>query len=299
MYNKNYTRKNMYKLVAIDLDGTLLNSYGEVSEKNKKAIKKAMQNGKEIVIASGRPLQSAKSFALESGASNYVTCGNGSLLYDVRNDKILFDKFIDRQKVLEIIKICEENSIFYCLYTENLTISKTLNYNILFYNNENKKMPEDKQTNIKIISDIYKYVEENPNIGILKITICDESSIIFGGIIKRLRQISDVDVLDVQHMARKVITSGTEDVKVEYHYTEITSKDVNKWIAIQNLANILNIKSSEVIAIGDNMNDMEMIENAGLGVMMGNSAEYMHEFADVVAPTNNDDGVAYILEKYL
>lgn len=299
MYNKNYTRKNMYKLVAIDLDGTLLNSYGEVSEKNKKAIKKAMQNGKEIVIASGRPLQSAKSFALESGASNYVTCGNGSLLYDVRNDKILFDKFIDRQKVLEIIKICEGNSIFYCLYTENLTISKTLNYNILFYNNENKKMPEDKQTNIKIISDIYKYVEENPNIGILKITICDESSIIFGGIIKRLRQISDVDVLDVQHMARKVITSGTEDVKVEYHYTEITSKDVNKWMAIQNLANRLNIKPSEVIAIGDNMNDMEMIENAGLGVIMGNSAEYMHEFADVVAPTNNDDGVAYILEKYL
>ena len=299
MYNKNYTRKNMYKLVAIDLDGTLLNSYGEVSEKNKKAIKKAMQNGKEIVIASGRPLQSAKSFALESGASNYVTCGNGSLLYDVRNDKILFDKFIDRQKVLEIIKICEENSIFYCLYTENLTISKTLNYNILFYNNENKKMPEDKQTNIKIISDIYKYVEENPNIGILKITICDESSIIFGGIIKRLRQISDVDVLDVQHMARKVITSGTEDVKVEYHYTEITSKDVNKWLAIQDLANRLNIKSSEVIAIGDNMNDKEMIENAGLGVIMGNSAEYMHEFADVVAPTNNDDGVAYILEKYL
>lgn len=299
MYNKNYTRKNMYKLIAIDLDGTLLNSYGEVSEKNKKAIKKAMQNGKEIVIASGRPLQSAKSFALESGASNYVTCGNGSLLYDVKNDKILFDKFIDRQKVLEIIKICEENSIFYCLYTENLTISKALNYNILFYNNENKKMPEDKQTNIKIISDIYKYVEENPNIGILKITICDESSIIFGGIIKRLRQISDVDVLDVQHMARKVITSGTEDVKVEYHYTEITSKDVNKWLAIQDLANRLNIKSSEVIAIGDNMNDKEMIENAGLGVIMGNSAEYMHEFADVVAPTNNDDGVAYILEKYL
>ncbi len=299
MYNKNYTRKNMYKLVAIDLDGTLLNSYGEVSEKNKKAIKKAMQNGKEIVIASGRPLQSAKSFALESGASNYVTCGNGSLLYDVKNDKILFDKFIDRQKVLEIIKICEENSIFYCLYTENLTISKALNYNILFYNNENKKMPEDKQTNIKIISDIYKYVEENPNIGILKITICDESSIIFGGIIKRLRQISDVDVLDVQHMARKVITSGTEDVKVEYHYTEITSKDVNKWLAIQDLANRLNIKSSEVIAIGDNMNDKKMIENAGLGVIMGNSAEYMHEFADVVAPTNNDDGVAYILEKYL
>ena len=244
-------------------------------------------------------MQSARSFALEAGASNYAICGNGSLLYNVKNNEILFDKFIERQKVLEIIKICEENSIFYCLYTENLTISKTLNYNILFYNNENKKMPEDKQTNIKIISDIYKYVEENPSVGILKITICDESAIIFGGIIKKLRKINDVDVLDVQHMARKVITSGTEEIKVEYHYTEITSKNVNKWAAILKLADRLKIDPKEIIAIGDNMNDKDMIENAGLGVIMGNSAEYMHKFADVVAPTNNDDGVAEILEKYL
>ena len=289
----------MYKLVTIDLDGTLLNSYGEISERNKNAIKNAVSKGVEIVIASGRPLQSARSFALEAGASNYAVCGNGSLLYNVKNNEILFDKFIERQKVLEIIKICEENSIFYCLYTENLTISKSLNYNILFYNNENKKMTEDKQTNIKIISDIYKYVEENPSVGILKITICDESAIIFGGIIKKLRKINDVDVLDVQHMARKVITSGTEEIKVEYHYTEITSKDVNKWAAILNLADRLKIDPKEIIAIGDNMNDKDMIENAGLGVIMGNSAEYMHKFADVVAPTNNDDGVAEILEKYL
>ena len=289
----------MYKLVTIDLDGTLLNSYGEISERNKNAIKNAVSKGVEIVIASGRPLQSARSFALEAGASNYAVCGNGSLLYNVKNNEILFDKFIERQKVLEIIKICEENSIFYCLYTENLTISKSLNYNILFYNNENKKMTEDKQTNIKIISDIYKYVEENPSVGILKITICDESAIIFGGIIKKLRKINDVDVLDVQHMARKVITSGTEEIKVEYHYTEITSKDVNKWAAILKLADRLKIDPKEIIAIGDNMNDKDMIENAGLGVIMGNSAEYMHKFADVVAPTNNDDGVAEILEKYL
>ncbi len=289
----------MYKLVTIDLDGTLLNSYGEISERNKNAIKNAVSKGVEIVIASGRPLQSARSFALEAGASNYAICGNGSLLYNVKNNEILFDKFIERQKVLEIIKICEENSIFYCLYTENLTISKSLNYNILFYNNENKKMTEDKQTNIKIISNIYKYVEENPSVGILKITICDESAIIFGGIIKKLRKINDVDVLDVQHMARKVITSGTEEIKVEYHYTEITSKDVNKWAAILKLADRLKINPKEIIAIGDNMNDKDMIENAGLGVIMGNSAEYMHKFADVVAPTNNDDGVAEILEKYL
>lgn len=289
----------MYKLVAIDLDGTLLNSYGAISQKNKDTIKKAKEKGAEIVIASGRPISSAKSYAEEAEINNYIICGNGSVLYDIQNEKILYDKFIDRQKALEIIKICEENSIFYCLYTETLTISKSLNYNILFYNNENKKKPEDKKTNIKIIDNIYKYVKENVDIGILKITICDEDKIIFGGIIRKLREIKDIDVLDVQHMARKVITMGTEERTVEYHYTEITSRDVNKWNAVNQLAKILNINKNEIMAIGDNINDKEMIENAGLGIIMENSAPYMKQFADKIVSNNNEDGVAEALEQYI
>ena len=62
----------------------------------------------------------------------------------------------------------------------------------MFFNNENKKTPDDRKTNIKIIDDIYKYVQDNPNIGILKITICDENKIIFGGIIKKLREIKNM-----------------------------------------------------------------------------------------------------------
>ena len=277
----------MYKLVAIDLDGTLLNSYGTISQKNKDTIKKVKEKGVEMVISSGRPFSAAKSYAEETEMNNYIICGNGSVLYDIQNDKILYNKFIDRQKALEIIKICEENSIFYCLYTETLTISKSLNYNILFYNNENKKKLEDKKTNIKIIDNIYKYVNENLDIGILKITICDEDKIIFGGIIRKLREIKDIDVLDVQHMARKVITMGTEERTVEYHYTEITSKDVNKWHAINRLAEILNINKNEIMAIGDNINDKEMIENAGLGIIMENSAPYMKEFANEIVSSNN------------
>lgn len=289
----------MYKLVAIDLDGTLLNSYGEISQRNKEAIQKSIQKGAEIVIASGRPISSAKSYANETGANNYIVCGNGSILYDMKNEKIIYDKFIDRQKALEIIKICEDNSIFFNIYTENLTISKSMNYNISFYNNENKKVPDDKKTNIKIIDNIYKYVEENSNIQILKITVCDESKIIFDGIIRKLREIKDIEVLDLQHMARKYIKLGTEEKKVEYYYTEITSKGVDKWGAIMKLAEILKIDQSEIIAIGDNMNDKEMIENAGLGIIMQNSAPYMKEFADVVVSDNNNDGVAEALENYI
>ena len=289
----------MYKLVAIDLDGTLLNSYGEISQRNKEAIQRSMQKGAEIVIASGRPIASAKSYANESGASNYAICGNGSVLYDMKNEKIIYDKSIDRQKALEIIKICEDNSIFFNIYTETLTISKSMNYNISFYNNENKKIPDDKKTNIKIIDNIYKYVEENPNIKILKITVCDESKIIFDAIIRKLREVKNIEVLDLQHMARKYIKFGTEEKMVEYYYTEITSKGVDKWGAIMKLAEILQIDQSEIIAIGDNMNDKEMIENAGLGIIMQNSAPYMKDFADIVVSDNNNDGVAEALEKYI
>lgn len=289
----------MYKLVAIDLDGTLLNSYGVVSEKNKEAIKKVISKGVEVVIASGRPVSSVRNFANDIGANNYIICGNGSILYDLKKEQILYDKFINKQKVLQIIKICEENSIFYNIYTETLTIAKSLNYNVLVYNNENQSKPDDKKTNIKIVSDIYRYIQENDNLNVLKITICDPNQIIFGGIIKKLRQIKDIDVLDVSHMARKTIKTGTEEVEIEYYYTEITSQNVNKWNALYELAKKNNIDTNEIIAIGDNINDKEMIENAGLGVIMENSSPYMKEIADVMVADNNNDGVAEALNKYI
>lgn len=289
----------MYKLVAIDLDGTLLNSYGLVSKKNKEIIEKAVAEGKEIVLASGRPVSSVRSFANEIGANGYIICGNGSMLYDLKNEKIIYDKFIEKQKALQIIKICEENSIYYNLYTENLTIAKSLNYNVMVYNNENQNKTDDKKTNIKIVSDIYKYIEEAQDVNVLKITICDDNQIIFGGIIRKLREIKDIDVLDVSHMARKTIKTGTEEVKVEYFYTEITSQNVNKWNAIEKLAQELNIEKEEIVAIGDNINDKEMIKNAGLGIIMGNSAPYMKEFADVEVADNNSDGVAEAIEKFV
>ena len=167
------------------------------------------------------------------------------------------------------------------------------------FNNENKNVPEDKKTNIKIIDNIYKYVEENPDLQVLKITVCDESKIIFDSIIRKLREVKNVDVLDLQHMARKYIKLGTEEKKVEYYYTEITSKDVDKWGAIEKLADRLQIDKEEIMAIGDNMNDKRMVENAGLGVMMENCAPYMKEFADVIVKDNNNDGVAEAIEKYV
>ena len=286
----------MYKLIAIDLDGTLLNSYGQISQKNKEVIKKAQNEGKKIVLSSGRSTNSVKTFAEDLGENEYIICGNGSLIYDLKKEEIIYDKFINKDKALQIINICEQNSIYYNIYTEDMVIAKSLNNNVLFYHQENANKPDTKKTKINLVEDIYEYVNNLKNNNILKFTISDSNNIIFNSIIKKLREIRNKDVLDVAHMSRKIIKSGTEEILLEYYYTEITSENVDKWNAIKWLAEKKKIDNKEIMAIGDNINDKMMIENAGLGVAMGNSAPYIKEIADKVVEDNNNDGVAQAIE---
>ena len=288
----------MYKLVAIDLDGTMLNSYGMVTENTKQVIKNTINKGTEVIIASGRPIDSIKTIAKEIGSENYFIAGNGALIYDIKKDEIIYEKFMNKQKVLEIIKICEENSISYNIYTEKTIIAKGLKYNVLYYYKENLKKEENKKTNITIVEDVYEYIKNLENEKFLKITVCDETKSVFNSIIRKLRTVEDIDVLDVLHMSRKMIKQGTEDVPIEYYYTEISLKDVDKWNAIEYLANKMNISKDEIIAIGDNINDKEMIENAKVGIAMGQSTPVITEIADFVTTNNNEDGVAKALEKY-
>ena len=226
----------MYKLVAIDLDGTLLNSYGVVTEYTKQVLRKISQKNVEIVLASGRPIDSIKTIANEIGGQNYFIAGNGALIYDLKKDEIIYEKYMSKEKVLEIIKICEENSISYNVYTE-----KT---------------------------------------------------------IRKLKTIDNIDILDVSHMSRKTIRDGSEEFQIEYYYTEISSKNVDKWDAILYLIKKLNIEPKEVVAVGDNINDKKMIINSGLGIAMFGSTKQVTDYSDYITQSNNEDGVAKALEKF-
>ncbi len=289
----------MYKLVAIDLDGTLLDSYGQISDRNKNAIQNAINKGTKVILASGRGAMSVKNFGIETGANEYAICGNGAIVYDLKKEKIIYEQFLAKEKVLQLVNICEENSIYYSIYTENSIITKSLNYNVLFYNHENTNKPDSKKTKIYITDDIYQYILNRKENDYTKITICDDNSIIFNSIIRKLRTIKEVDVLDVGHISRKLMKLGTEIYSIEYFYTEITNKNTHKWNALEFLIQKLGIKKQEVIAIGDNVNDQTMIENAGLGVAMANSAPYIQKIGDIVTDTNNEDGVAKVIEKYI
>ncbi len=247
----------------------------------------------------GRTIDSIENIALELGTDKYLISGNGAAVYDIQNKKIIYSKFLSKEQVLKIANICEENSIHYNVYTEREIIAKNLSYNVLYYYKENLKKPENKRTYINIVPNIIEYIQNLKDENFLKITICDEDIKIFNSIIKKIKLLDKFDVLDVEYMSRKKIKCGTEEILVEYYYTEITNENVNKWVAIEYLIDKLNIKSEEVIAIGDNFNDREMIENSGMGIVMGNSNPFMKIFGDLIVTDNNSEGVCQAIEKYI
>ena len=288
----------MYKLIAIDLDGTLLNSYGEITDKNKEAIKYALDKGVKVILASGRDIQTMRKMSDELGIHDYIIAGNGACIYDIQNDTNIYESFLEKEKALKIIKICKENSIFFNIYTNQGIITESLNYNVKVFNNENSYRPNNKRTNIEIVNNIESYIESN-DFKILKIIICDESRIIFNNIIEKLKNVKGVEVLDVEHMSKKIIRIGTEEHKIEYFYTEVTNKNTNKWSAIQHLLEKLGIKAEETICIGDNINDFEMVKNAGVGIAMRNSALEKQDVANYITDDNNSDGVGNAIYKYI
>ena len=128
-------------------------------------------------------------------------------------------------------------------------MATSLKYNVLYYHKENLKKGESKKTNINIVENMYEYVKNMNEEKFLKITICDETKSIFNSVLRKLGTVSDIDILDVSHMSRKTIRQGTEDVDIEYFYTEISIKGADKWTAIEYLINFLNIEKEKVIAI--------------------------------------------------
>ena len=290
----------MYKIVAIDLDGTMLTPYGTVTENTKEKIKQTIDQGTDVIIATGRPVIAyLKNLASEIGSKNYFIAGNGAMIYDIKQDKTIYKKYLTKDKVLNIVKICEENSIFFNVYTENSIITKSLQYNALYYNKENLKREENKRIHINIVENIYEYIKNMEEEDFLKITICDETQAIFNSIINKMRTIKDVEVLDVSHMSRKIIKQGTQEISIEYFYTEVSRAGVDKWYALEYLMENLQIKKEEVITIGDNINDLKMIQNAGIGIAMGESTPILKKEADYVTADNSSEGVAEALEKYI
>lgn len=216
----------------------------------------------------------------------------------MKEEKPLWKGFLDIETVFKIINICRENSIYYNIYTEEEILAEKLQYNLLFYHKDNMYKEKEKRTNITIVNDMKEYIIRNNIKDFLKMTICDDSELVFNNILFKLKKLENIEVLDTSFITRKVIKDGPHNVEISYYYTEISAKDVNKWRAIEKLKEILNIQIEEIMAIGDNINDIKMIENSGIGVAMGNSWDKVKLRADYVTKSNAEDGVSEAIEKF-
>lgn len=284
----------MYKLIAIDIDGTLLNSKGELTEKTKQVLKEATKQGIYIVLTSGRLTGKVKSFSDEIGADKYLIAENGASLINLQTGELEYSRYMSKEVINKVLDVCQENNIYYMVYTNKELIVKNIKYMAMFFHKQNF----NPNARINTIVAGRDYIE-NVSDAFTKLMICDEDRAIYNNIVAKLNEISEIDVSPVPHISKKKLEIDGEEQDVTYSYADICAKGANKWNAIQNLIEKLEILPSEVIAIGDNINDIKMIENAGLGVAMQNGSPHVRAIADVVAPSNNEDGVACIVEKYV
>lgn len=284
----------MYKLVAIDIDGTLLNSKSELTDKTIDVLKKASERGIYIVLTSGRMTTVIKEFCKKIGADKFLIAENGASIVNLQTDELIYKKYIPKNVVLDILNICEDNNIYYMIYTNKELIVKNLKHMALFFYKQNYNPNARLETHIASREYIEQLEDE-----FAKIMICDEDRAIYNSIVNKLSKITAIDVMTIPHISTKVLNVGTEEKVISYSYADISAKDTNKWTAIEMLTEMLGIDREEVIAIGDNINDLQMIKNAGLGVAMKNGSPVLRELADEIAPSNDEDGVAYIVEKYI
>lgn len=289
----------MYKMVVIDIDGTLLTSQGKITDKTKEALVKAQEQGMIVVLASGRIANSTINYARNIGLNSYAISGNGSVITDIQSEEMIYTNCMSNRVTQLIVDICKENSISFNVYTLNEILTEKIEYNILFYSMQNRELVEEKKTKINICDDLSRAIKEKADNNVSKITICDKDESIFKSIIRKLRTINGIEILDVSHSSHKVIDVGSQKVDVDYYYTEVSKANVDKWNAIKFLADKLEINYEDVICIGDNANDIKMIENCGLGVFLDNAAPVYKEKAKYVAPSNDDDGIVDVLEKYV
>lgn len=271
----------MYKLFCTDMDGTLLNSKGEVSDENKDAIKKAHEKGVKVVICTGRLFTSANYFADLIGVKAPVICANGAYIREKDRDEIIYKSVLGLENCRKVLDVLKKYDIFPHFNTPDTVFTKRIIYSSASYEKINKTLPEDRRINIRVVEDWDNIFKENYN-EILKCIAIDEDR---EKIQKAKLELQGYDDLEV-------VSSSSNNI-------EIMCKGSSKGRAVKILAEYLNVKSEEVICIGDNENDKSMIDYAGLGIAMENGDNSVKEIADFITDTNDNNGVAKAIEKFI
>lgn len=265
----------MYKLIALDMDGTLLNEEKQISPANYEAIQQAREYGVKVVLASGRPLVGFKKYLEELNlvsADDYAVAFNGALVQSAEGNEIVSKTTLTLEDYKYLYELSKELKVNIHALTDNSVIAPK--------DNEYTRL-ESEMNNIPC--NIIAVEEVACDTTIVKVMFIDEPDLI-EEIIKKIPE---------------AVANNYTIVRSAPFFLEFLHKSVNKGTGVAALARKLNIKQEEVICIGDAGNDIHMIKYAGLGVAMGNAFPEVKKIANFITKTNDEDGVAHIINKFI
>lgn len=268
----------MYKLIALDIDGTLLNTEKKITSNVYNSIQEAKRNGAKVVLSTGRPLPGVTPLLEELNLTDdgdYVICFNGAVVQEVKSKKVIADIDMNVEDFRTIYnKVCKPNNTKIHINTPTHLITPHEvpgKYSVL-------------EAELNKISIEYKPENEiDESIKFCKVMIVDEP--------EKLEEI-------ISTIPKELYEQYTI-VRSAKYFLEFLNKKANKGTALQALCDNIDMPIEKTIAVGDEENDQHMIKLAGLGVAMGNARESIKDIADYVTKTNNEHGVAHVIEKFI
>ena len=272
-----------YKLICVDMDGTLLNSKHKISKTSQSTLRKAHDMGVHVVISTGRTYVDAAAYSDLIGLNSPIIACTGAIIKEKHGDHVIHKSVIDEELCKHLLKIFEKHNVkpifnsVYKIYCGDLILKIGMElFKIRGFINRNVKLnyirDEEKWF------DVFKHEKNN----IIKCEIMNRNRKKIHNLRKELENMNGIE-----------ITSSSN------HNIEITKKGASKGRAIEILANYYNIKKEEIIAIGDSDNDLSAIEFAGMGVAMGNANEKLKKKSNFVTDSNDNDGVAKVVDKFI
>ncbi|EOD56627.1 sugar-phosphatase [Aeromonas molluscorum] len=266
----------MYKLIALDMDGTLLTPQGEISPRTHAAIQAARARGVTVVLASGRPLEGMTRYLDElgmTGPDDYVISYNGAMVQRVACGSVIRSQLLTGADASLIARLADQQGV----NVHGFSVSQGLITPRLSHYTEHESrltgMP------IKLVDFAALPADE----AILKVMMIDEPSLLSRAI---------AALPDSLHQNYTVVQSAP-------YFLEIMNRQSHKGSGVAALAEHLGINASQVIAVGDAGNDSHMVEYAGLGVAMGNATEALKALAQHITSRNDEDGVARVIEEFV
>lgn len=282
----NTTEKKKIRLLALDLDGTLFNEKGNITRASVEALCRIQKQGVQIVVSSGRDYDGISWEQLEEIPIDYVVTGNGSAVYATKDRKQLFEECMNQEKLIPVLEYILQKEVYMTIFVDGAHYTPLECESYV----DNLELPEYIKDWLrgyqKGLDNFMTHMKEDIT-KIQKVTLNFQSAP-GGGYFNR-------------KPVKEYLQSNPDIHVVEggFGNLEFTRAGTNKASGLTFLADYLHIPMEQVMAIGDSENDIEMIEAAGVGIAMGNALENVKAAAMDVTATNEEEGVAKAIQKYI